>query len=357
MRSSILCSLVLSCATGLLQLILSGAEKSQYVGQQKLLSNPRYALDIANAYCCGTTLLLFKLSALFLQATSFSGQLDSSATLQRPNMYRGSQQSDWVYAIAGASGGWVYSPDKTSKIPLQPTSAPFMGSIFGGMALAYLSIMFLLSIYISYMATPDAASSYLFLEPRFLVIVCGFLAFGTAPLVSDVYGGCSGSAATGSIVGFTCFTAAACFFDLLFVQWMTDRMYMYAKWAGLQAMAIVPLFFFLSGNVPPVIQACCGIAVAAATIANGVDLVFHTWNAAEGESSSSSGSAAATGELPAAQLMWQMPAPPFPQLQQPQYSAWISANSHEFPAAAASASAAAAATWDPLDYPKSRKRN
>lgn len=233
-------------------------------------------MDIANAYCCSAALIFFVFAAVFLQATTFSGQLEATPKLQRPNLYTSSQRAEWIHAVAGASGGWVYSADKTQKVPLQPVSAPFMGSIYGGMAMGYMGIMFLLSVYISYMATPDSASSYLFLEPRFLAIASGFLGFGTGQTVTGVFGGCGDP--TGSIVGFSCFVAAAAFFDLLFVQLVDERIYMYLKWAGIQTMAIVPLFFFLSGEVPGVIQSCCGILVAAATVANGVDLAFHGWN-------------------------------------------------------------------------------
>ena len=250
MRHSLFCSLVLSLLTAALQLILSAAERSDYVGQQKLVG-PRQAMDVANAYCSSAGLLFFVFVALFTQATSFSGQLDASLSLQRSNMVVSSQQAEWVYAVAGASGGWVISPDKVSRIPLQPVTVPFMGSIYGGMVMGYVGMVFLLSIYISYMATPDSASSYLFMEPRFLVIASGFLGFGTGQAVSNVYGGCADPAE--HAVGFSCFVVVAAFFDLLLV-YMGDKVYMYGKWIGLQVMAIVPLLFFLSGDVPATIK-------------------------------------------------------------------------------------------------------
>lgn len=246
-RFTIFCSLVTTLLTGILELILSAAEKAEFVGQQRLVG-PRHALDVANTHCCSSALLLLLFVAIFLQATAFAGQLDSSLNLKRSNgVYVTSQQADWVYSIVGASGGWIFSADRESKIPLQPVTVPFMGSMYGGMVMGYLGMNFLLSVYISYMSTPDSASSYLFMEPRFLVMAGGFLGMGTGQTVAGTYGRCSNPAV--SIAGFSCFVIAAAFFDLLLVR-LSDRVYMYAKWIGLQALAIVPLFFFLSGEVP-----------------------------------------------------------------------------------------------------------
>lgn len=316
-RSAMLCSLVLSLVTGFLQLLLSAAEKTLYVGaQQKKLpllgiGNPRHAMDIANAYCCAAALLLFLYLALFLQCSAFSEQLDASLSLQRKEgALSSSQRADWVYACIGASAGWIFSPtDRQTRIPVQPVTTPFMGSIFCGMAMGYMGTMFLLSLYISYMATPESASSFLFLEPRFLVIASGFLGFGVGPAIAGSYAGCTDPA--GAIVGFSCFAVAACFFDLIFVamQGGGERLHMYGKWIGLQAMAVTPLFFFLAGNVPTTIKVCCSILVVAASISNAVDLVFHGWSGEDGAAAAAASAAAPVAGAAAAAasaLQWHM---------------------------------------------------
>jgi hypothetical protein len=83
-----------------------------------------------------------------------------------------------------------------------------------------------------------------------------------------------------------------------------------------QAMAIVPLFFFLSGDVPPTVKVACGVTVAIATTANAVDLAFPNWDpeaaaAAAAAIPQYNGSAddgpAVPAAAAAAQLQWQLP--------------------------------------------------
>lgn len=356
MRSALLSSVVLVAATCLLQLILSAAQKTSTVsphigaaaaagsqptavGQpaaaaaqpapavaaagavaklsRRLLLSPRHALSVANAFCCGSATLLLVFSVCFLQSTTLSGQLDPSTTLQRSGgKYASSQLADWTHAVAGSSGGWMKSQQQQKvMIPVQPVVAPFMGSIHGGMVMAYLLLMFLLSIYVSFMATPELASSYLFMEPRFLVICSGFLGFGTGQAVADTFATCSDP--SGSIVGFVCFVLIACFFDLplLLVLGGNSSIQGYAKGIGLEAMAIVPLFFFLSGSVPPALQAASGILVAAATLSNAVDVVFRQWNPASSWGEDDNGDemvvplavASGTTKGDVSSSMWQIP--------------------------------------------------
>lgn len=311
-RHSILGVLVLSLTTGLLQLLLSAAEKTPFVGQQTLIKNPRHAMYIANAYCCGIALLLYVFASLFVQATTFAGQLDASLAIERGPSAASSQQADWVYSIVGASGGWVLSPDRTKKIPVQPVTAPFMGSIYGGLTMGYMGISFLLSLYISYMATPESASSYVFLEPRFLAIEAGFLGFGVSDVIRSVYGGCADPAVP--IILFCSFVLAACFFDLILLYLgggsKESKLYVYGKWAGLQALAIVPLFFL--GSLPDIIKVCCGISVAAATLANAIDLVFRGWDplVLGQQQQQQLDDAAAAAATTKSALDWQMMMPP-----------------------------------------------
>lgn len=153
-----------------------------------------------------------------------------------------------------------------------------MGSLFSGIVLAYLTIMFLVSIYLSYMATPESVSSYLFMEPRFLVIATGFFGFGVAQMVASSFSSCADPAA--AIAGFAGFAFAACWFDLVshFCTSSGSKIRAFAKWIGLQILAIVPVFFILSGDVPNTIRAACGVLCASATVSNAVDFIFTAWN-------------------------------------------------------------------------------
>lgn len=238
MRSFLFCSLGLNIGTGFLVLCISAAQKSEYIvavpaSARTSFFSYRHALGVGNAHCCSSALLLLLHLCMFLQISVFGWQLDATSALPRTNGYISTQQADWMHAVVGASGGWIFSRDRNAYVvPASPVVAPFMGSIYSGIVLAYLSIMFLVSIYISYMATPDMASSYLFLEPRFLVVCSGFLAFGVGQSISGTFGTCSDPAA--SIAGFAAFVAATCFFDILFIP-LGLRIHAAAKWLGLQA--------------------------------------------------------------------------------------------------------------------------
>lgn len=192
MRAMLFCSLVLNVGTGFLELAISAAQKSERIVVASAASavSYRHALGVGNAHCCSSALLLLLHLSMFLQAAVYGeSQLNSSTWIQRSNSYFGTQQADWMHAVVGASGGWIFSRDREAYVvPSSPVVAPFMGSIYSGIVLAYLSLMFLVSIYISYMATPEMASSYLFMEPRYL------LDFITrAQLLAEPFHACAGA--------------------------------------------------------------------------------------------------------------------------------------------------------------------
>jgi hypothetical protein len=139
--------------------------------------------------------------------------------------------------------------------------------------------MFLVSIYLSYMATPEGISSYLFLEPRFLVLATGFFGFGVGQMVSTVYAGSCVDPA-GPIAGFATFVAATCWFDLpvFFCTRPGSKIRQLVKWLGLQILAIVPVFFTISGDVPNTVKVACGVFCASATVSNALEVVFTVWN-------------------------------------------------------------------------------
>ena len=256
-RSALLCSLCITIATCFMQLVVSAANKTQFIMAGTV--SYKHALAIANANCCAAFLLLLIYLAPFLQAAAFPAQLSSSAEeeMQHASSYASFQRIDWTHAFIGASSsGWVFSKERNLYLPTATsiTAVPIMGSIYAGIVLAYLTIMFLVSIYMSYVATPISVSSYLFMDPRFLVIATGFLGFGLGQMVSSVFASCTNPA--GSIIGFSCFVTATCWFDLATMALLrTPRSRSLAKWAGLQILAIVPLFFLTSSSVPTTIKA------------------------------------------------------------------------------------------------------
>ena len=244
-RSTLFCSLFINVATCLLQLIVSAAGKTEFIIQGTV--SYKHSLAIANANCCASALLLIVHLSAFLQAMTIGNSEDQ---LQKKN---------WVGAAIG-----------TSSNPM------IMGSIYSGIVLAYLTIMLLISIYMSYVATPDSVASYLFMEPRFLVIATAFLGFGLSQLVAS-------SCATnpiGSITGFSLFAATACWFDLLTMKLLKNSPWYrsIAKFVGLQTLAIIPLFFLTSSQVPTTIKIICAVMASFATVSNIVDIIFREWN-------------------------------------------------------------------------------
>lgn len=89
---------------------------------------------------------------------------------------------------------------------------PFMGSIFTGAVLAFACICTLLSIYMSFVAVPEGASSYIFMEPRGLIVMNGLLVFGSTHGVETIFSVCSNSVAGDSVV-FALFCLLACWLD------------------------------------------------------------------------------------------------------------------------------------------------
>jgi hypothetical protein len=283
-RSALFCSLSVHVATCFMQLVVSDAGKAEtfsFDANNKI--SYKHALAIANVHCCSSALLLLLSLVPFLQVAAFGNELSSDEIVQpgasssSSSRYATSQRVNWMHAIVGASGGWVFSAERKLFVSAG-TTLPVMGSLYSGIVLAYLTIMFLVSIYLSYMATPESVSSYLFMEPRFLVVATGFFGFGVAQLVSNTFSSSCADPAAAS-AGFAAFVLATCWFDLVahFCS-AGPKVRSLVKWLGLQVLAIVPVFFVISGDVPGTIRATCGVFCALATVSNAIDVVFTVWN-------------------------------------------------------------------------------
>lgn len=68
-----------------------------------------------------------------------------------------------------------------------PNAFPFTGSIFTGIVLAYLCICVLLSVYLALVSVPEGGSSYLFMEPRGLIVANGVISFGSTYGVEQIF--------------------------------------------------------------------------------------------------------------------------------------------------------------------------
>ena len=258
-----------------MQLMVSAAGKAETISPDNKISY-KHALAIANVHCCSSALLLLLCLVPFLQVAAFGNEL-SSEEIVGSSKYATSQRVNWMHAFVGSSGGWVLSVEKKLFVSAG-TTLPVMGSLYSGIILAYLTIMFLVSIYLSYMATPESVASYLFMEPRFLVVATGFFGFGVAQLVSNTFSSSCADPAAAS-AGFAAFVVTTCWFDLVahFCS-AGPKVRSVVKWLGLQVLAIVPVFFTISGDVPGTIRATCGVFCALATVSNAIDVVFTVWN-------------------------------------------------------------------------------
>lgn len=303
-RSALFCSLGINVGTCFMQLVVSAAGKATTITADDSSSNSigrvisyKHALAIANAHCCSSALLLLLYLVPFLQVAAFSQELaGDEITVVNSNTYITSQRVNWMHSMVGASGGWVFSAEKRAYVSASAT-LPVMGSLYSGIVLAYLAVMFLVSIYLSYMATPETVASYLFMEPRFLVVATGFLGFGISQMVSGSFASCEDPVT--SILGFAAFVAATCWFDIV-VHFCSvgPKARSLFKWVGLQILAVVPVFFIISGDVPGTVKIACGVLCASATVSNAVDVIFTVWNPLQALASSleESSSTSSVGE-------------------------------------------------------------
>ena len=143
-------------------------------------------------------------------------------------------------------GGTQFSADASS--------VPLFGSIFAGVVMAFLVTCLLLSIYMAYMATPEGASSYMFFEPRGLIVSNGIVTFASTHTIEQNFASCSSDAA-GATATFVLFCCMACWLDALVdvIRGRVDarketvaRMLVLFRYGLMQSMALVPVIGFLA---------------------------------------------------------------------------------------------------------------
>ena len=105
---------------------------------------------------------------------------------------------------------------ENSTFATESTNAlPLVGSAFSGAVLAFLLLSFLLSLFLVLTAMPEGSSSYLFLEPRGLIVINGMVAFTSSQGVGQQFARCNWAGVAGSTVIFLLFCLMACWLDEL----------------------------------------------------------------------------------------------------------------------------------------------
>lgn len=221
-----------------------------------------------HAYCVLSLGLLLFFLACFLQGSTgwgLDGQVESrfprvlgntrsNATSWNDQgllyVFNSSSQLDWIQAtVGGATGSWTekvllssctlaffprltccvlcaFHKGNRTYVVLEPRTLPFMGSIFSGAVLAYLTLSTLLSIYLGLTATPEGEGSImLMLDPRGLTVANGVVAFASTQGVGQIFAFCSQDVAGGCALFFL-FAFLVCWTDQLpvLVLWLADKL-------------------------------------------------------------------------------------------------------------------------------------
>lgn len=145
----------------------------------------RNGMNISNLYCtCVVGLLGLQVTAL-VQASGGAG-LDATIVqrVKAPYSYASSDKLDWIQSTMGSSG---WSREGPTAFSADPNILPFMGSIFSALVLAFLCICVLLGVYMCFVSVPEGASTYVFLEPRGLIVINGFITLGSSYCVDSIF--------------------------------------------------------------------------------------------------------------------------------------------------------------------------
>ncbi len=104
----------------------------------------------------------------------------------------------------------------------------------------------MLAIYTSYMAMPEGASSYVFLDPRGLMVTNGIVTFACTYTVEKEFAYCIQDVELASTV-FAVYCLFACWLDAgVELVFSYARIFKIAKYAAMQGTAIAPLIGLLS---------------------------------------------------------------------------------------------------------------
>jgi hypothetical protein len=211
---------------------------------------------VANAHCCSSCCLLITYLLMFLQIAAFSAELEPEAVWLK-GLYTSSHASDWKQAVAGSSGEWQPSKSSDRKMFIATAAAssiPIAGGIYAGVLLAFLTVMFLVSIYAVFMAIPEEAGSYIFVEPKFLILLNGLLVMMSTYGVSNsyLYCYCNGCFSTSVLcILFSLFSVVTCLLDLGVSLVIPKNLYAVCRLGINVVLAAVPAFAALLTDGTP----------------------------------------------------------------------------------------------------------
>lgn len=234
-------------------------------------------MGAADAHCCASMAVFLVYLMLFLQVSAFPSNLNTQSKVQR-GVYVSLQLNDWKQAVVGTSGEWQSlgvggSALVTARLD---ASLPIAGSIFAGVLLGFLLLMLFISIYACFMAMPEAHWSYLFLEPRFLIILNAALVMLAKYAVQNsfVYCYCPGCMSPAVLcLLFSIFALATCWADIIFIGF-SKSLYKTCRMILLLVMGIIPAFASLIMNLTILFKVLAWVVCIASSIISVVDYMF-----------------------------------------------------------------------------------
>jgi hypothetical protein len=202
------------------------AKPSSYGSQVPLISD-KSMMVVGNTCCATLFCITFYYILFFMQAIPFGYMLNDTTDIRLRSTgeeYRGSYRSAWVEAAVGHT--WTLDSMDPQVFVVDDGNLHITGSIFFGVVSAYSAVMFLISIYCAYTATPTGVYTALFLDVRSLTILNGFILLGMQPMVQEVFINCKPAGQFDIYV----FLLLVCFDEyLFFLTW-----YLLARFTGIQ---------------------------------------------------------------------------------------------------------------------------
>lgn len=153
------------------------ARRNKLASLLRLRASFRRGMDASNA-CCTSMLTLLLLAATGVaQTLTAEGLLspDGASVRLLPSVrdsslaYAASQRLSWTQAVVGGASAWTL--DGQVFRVASGFEVPVIGSIFAAVLVAALGVLFLLTLYMAYVSTPEGESSLSFLDPKGLAVM------------------------------------------------------------------------------------------------------------------------------------------------------------------------------------------
>lgn len=247
----------------------------------QLRASFRRGMDASNACCTSMLTLLLVAATGLAQALSMEGQggLSDAAVLLLPAVldpslsYATPWGLSWTQAVVGGASAWTTLDGEVFRVA-SGFEVPVLGSMFAAILVAALGVLFLLSLYMAYVSTPEGESSLSFLDPKGLAVVnwilCTSLSFDRSGRFEACGSGVTFGGGTllfestsmdlvaaGIALGITCFHT--------FIPWpRVEGRDVGALVVGLAICTVQLVYVAL--RVPPTVQVVCSI-VALLTMA------------------------------------------------------------------------------------------